>query len=110
MQSGPNLDFDCAGAIEATVRRGRTVVQAVLILVMTVALLASGVCCALGWAGLPVERLALASAGVALTATSLLLIGEALKPSWAGGRWNPPPGTLVSPPNRFTSLGASIWF
>jgi hypothetical protein len=77
---------------------------------MMVALLASGVCCALGWAGLPVERLALASAGVALTATSLLLIGEALKPSWAGGRWNPPPGTLVSPPNRFTSLGASIWF
>jgi hypothetical protein len=77
---------------------------------MIVALLAFSVCWALGWAGLPVECLALVSGGVVLSAFSLLLIGEALHPNWAGGRWNPPPGTLVCPPNRLTSLGFGLWF
>jgi hypothetical protein len=84
--------------------------QCVLILVMIAALFVFAVCCALGWAGLPVERVALLSVGVAFLATSLLLIGEALNPKWAGGRWTPRPGTLVSPPNRLTSLGFGIWF
>jgi hypothetical protein len=86
-------------------------VQAVLILVMVVALLVGAVSVVLGWvAGLPVERLAVVSGGVAAIATALLLIGEVLKPSWEGGRWNPRPGTAVYPPNRLTSLGAGIWF
>lgn len=88
---------------------GGSVVQAVLILVMLVALFASVVSTALGWgAGLPVERLALVSAGVAATATSLLSIGEALRPSWAGRRWSP--RARVGPPNRLMSLGFGLWF
>jgi hypothetical protein len=77
---------------------------------MIVALFVGALCVVLGWgAGLPVERLALVSAGVVATATSLLSIGEALRPGWAQGRWNPRPGSLVLPPNRFTALGSGIW-
>jgi hypothetical protein len=76
---------------------------------MIVALFAVALSGALLWAGLPVERLTLVSVGVATTATSLLSIGEALRPNWAQGRWNPRPGSLVMPPNRLTSLGFGIW-
>jgi hypothetical protein len=77
---------------------------------MIVALFAVAMSGPLTWAGIPVEPMALVSAGVAATATSLLFIGEALRPSWAQGRWNPPPGSLVMPPNRLTSLAVGIWF
>jgi hypothetical protein len=83
--------------------------QTVLILVMLVALFVGAVSVALGWsAGLQVERVALASAGVVALATSLLSIGEALRPSWAGCRWGP--GARFGPPNRLVSLGVGLWF
>jgi hypothetical protein len=78
---------------------------------MFVAMFACIVSVALGFAGLPFECMGLVSVGVALSARSLLLIGEALKPSWAGGRWYPRhPSALVGPPNRLTSLGIGLWF
>jgi hypothetical protein len=86
---------------------------------MVAALFAVALSVALAFAGLPVEGLGLVSCGVAATATSLLLTGEALKPNWGGGRWCVPPSMprvvfgrrpLVTPPNRLTSLGTGIWF
>jgi hypothetical protein len=85
-------------------------VQAILFLLMVAAIFASAVCGALGWAGLPVERVALVSAGVALTATSLLYIGEAVNPGWSWGGGNPHPGAAGYPLNRLTALGFGLWF
>jgi hypothetical protein len=88
---------------------------------MILALFVFILCWALGWGGFPLEDIGLSrttlesitlvSMGLAAMATSLLLLGEALRPNWAGGRWNPRrPGFVVSPPNRLISLGAGIWF
>src|SRR5438128_2656746 len=85
--------------------------QAVLVLVMIAALFVFVLFWALAWAGLVFERVALVSVGTAATATSLLLIGEALMPSWVQGRrWYPRPGKWVVVPGRLTSLGVGVWF
>jgi hypothetical protein len=89
----------------------RTVVQAVVILVMVAAPFALAGFVAPVWgAGLSGESLALGGMGIGLTATSLLLLRKALNPNGAEGRWKPPPGTLRSPPHRLTWLGCSLWF
>jgi len=88
-----------------------TAVQMVLLLVMFAALLVFVLFWTLFWAGLPVERMMCVSIGVALTATGLNFIGEALRPNWgAGRRWNPPPDHRVVLPGRLTSLAFGIWF
>lgn len=82
--------------------------RAVLILVMVGALFAGVLTVALLFMRIPVEGLALVCWGLAATATSLLSIGEALVPSWAGGRWGPGQRKLPRPPNRLTSFGFGV--
>jgi hypothetical protein len=86
-------------------------VQAVLILAMFAGMFAFLIFWMLLWAGLPVERLACVSIGVAITATGLILIGESLRPRWMlDYRWNPRPRRRVVVPGRLTSLGFGIAF
>jgi hypothetical protein len=99
-----------AALLTNSVRPRRTVMRAVLILVMIVALCAVPVFVAILWMQIPVERLALVSTGVAATAMALLSLGVALRPSWAGGRWALRQRKVVCPPNRLISLAAGLWF
>jgi hypothetical protein len=89
------------------------VVQGIVGLVMIGAMFVMLLSVGLGFAGLPVEPLAIVtcvSMGVVATATSVLQIGAALNTNWAGGRWHPRPGNWVLPPNRLMSLGIGLWF
>jgi hypothetical protein len=79
--------------------------------VLIAALFVTGVSVGLRFAGLPVERLALGSMGVAGTATGLLLIGQALMPLWERAWWKPPPGRQATVRlGRLSSLGFGIGF
>jgi hypothetical protein len=90
---------------------GGTVVQNVFSLVMLAGLLAFLLLMALFWAGLPVERLMLVSAGVTGTATGLLFIGEAVMPRWERAWWKPPPGERATVRlGRLSCFGAGVWF
>src|SRR5262245_13655567 len=71
--------------------------RAVLVLVMIVSMFFMMVF-GIGLAGLKVEivdSLALASGGLMLTSTALLLIGESWNPHWMEGRWGLSPGEMV---------------
>src|SRR5262245_49414258 len=87
------------------------VVQTVFGLVMLAGLFAFSLFWILGCAGLPVERLAIVSFGVAGTATGLLFIGEAVMPRWERAWWKPPPGGQATVRlGRLSSLATGIWF
>jgi hypothetical protein len=85
--------------------------QVALGLALIAGLLATAVSVALKFAGLPVDRLALGSAGVVGTSTGLLFIGEAVMSRWERARWKPPPCRPATVRlGRLSTLAFGIWF
>src|SRR5262245_59789877 len=84
--------------------------RAVLVLVMIVSFFLMMVCSMFESVATEFTALALASGGLMLMSTALLLIGEAWNPHWMEGRWGLSSGEMVGPPNWLISLGFGIIF
>ena len=85
--------------------------QAVLVLVMVLALVAFAVFWALLWMGIPVERATAFCMGLAGITTGLKDIVAAINGRWERGWWKPPPGNPATVRvGRLSSLGIGIWF
>src|SRR5260221_10796590 len=112
---------ECVASDTALSRRSaawRTVVQAVLAVVVFAAMLVFAVSCAVKWVGVAPDLLLLLSmAGLGL-ASGLYLLGGAVMPRWERGLWRTSKVGVprVGPPRvrveigRLVFLGAGIWF